>query len=174
MRSFPQFPCHFCPFYNASVLTERLRFAILRTVQMSGNHRHQRPLTSLEKQDSWLSGLLYHVIFFSDLYNKAIFDIFKFVRTEAKFKIPKKMSVLQSIVNYILEDKKADYSSFIAKLENEGVGGSKSILLDYGVPSTAIKKIRTNLDSTEIIDYIKNNLDSLNFTNYEREIVEKL
>lgn len=108
------------------------------------------------------------------VYNKAIFDIFKFVRTEAKFKIPKKMSVLQSIVNYILEDKKADYSSFIAKLENEGVGGSKSILLDYGVPSTAIKKIRTNLGSTEIIDYIKNNLDSLNFTNYEREIVEKL
>ena len=35
---------------------------------MSGDHRHQRPLTSLEKQDSWLSGLLYHVIFFSDLY----------------------------------------------------------------------------------------------------------
>ena len=35
---------------------------------MSGNHRHQWPLTSLEKQDSWLSGLLYHVIFFSDLY----------------------------------------------------------------------------------------------------------
>lgn len=68
VRSFPQFPCHFCPFYNASVLTERLRFAILRTVQMSGDHRHQWPLTSLEKQDSWLSGLLYHVIFFSDLY----------------------------------------------------------------------------------------------------------
>ena len=37
---------------------------------MSGNHRHQRPLTSLEKQDSWLSGLLYHVIFFSDLYTR--------------------------------------------------------------------------------------------------------
>ena len=68
MRTFPQFSYHFCPFYNASVLTERLRFAILRTVQMSGDHRHQRPLTSLEKQDSWLSGLLYHVIFFSDLY----------------------------------------------------------------------------------------------------------
>jgi len=68
VRTFPQFSYHFCPFYNASVLTERLRFAILRTVQMSGDHRHQRPLTSLEKQDSWLSGLLYHVIFFSDLY----------------------------------------------------------------------------------------------------------
>ena len=68
MRTFPQFSYHFCPFYNASVLTERLRFAILRIVQMSGDHRHQWPLTSLEKQDSWLSGLLYHVIFFSDLY----------------------------------------------------------------------------------------------------------
>ena len=74
MRTFPQFSYHFCPFYNASVLTERLRFAILRTVQMSGDHRHQRPLTSLEKQDSWLSGLLYHVIFFSDLYISAFVD----------------------------------------------------------------------------------------------------
>ena len=36
---------------------------------MSGDYRHQWPLTSLEKQDSWLSGLLYHVIFFSDLFN---------------------------------------------------------------------------------------------------------
>ena len=74
MRTFPQFSYHFCPFYNASVLTERLRFAILEIVQMSGNHRHQRPLTSLEKQDSWLSGLLYHVIFFSDLYILSAFE----------------------------------------------------------------------------------------------------
>ena len=74
MRTFPQFSYHFCPFYNASVLTERLRFAILRTVQMSGDHRHQRSLTSLEKQDSWLSGLLYHVIFFSDLYIYQLLD----------------------------------------------------------------------------------------------------
>ena len=41
---------------------------------MSGDHRHQWPLTSLEKQDSWLSGLLYHVIFFSDLYILAFVD----------------------------------------------------------------------------------------------------
>lgn len=109
-----------------------------------------------------------------EVYNEVIFDIFKFMRTEAKFKIPKKLSVLQSIVNDILKDKIADYSLFIAKLENEGVGGLKSILLDYGVPSTAIKKIRTNLDSVEIIDYIKSNLDSLNFTDYEREIIERL
>lgn len=109
-----------------------------------------------------------------EVYNEVIFDIFKFMRTEAKFKIPKKLSALQSIVNYILKDKIADYSLFIAKLENEGVGGLKSILLDYGVPSTAIKKIRTNLDSVEIIDYIKSNLDSLNFTDYEREIIKRL
>ena len=30
---------------------------------------------------------------------KAIFDLFEFVRTETNFKIPKKLSVLQSIVN---------------------------------------------------------------------------
>ena len=109
-----------------------------------------------------------------EVYNEVIFDIFKFMRTEAKFKISKKLSVLQSIVNYILKDKIVDYSLFIAKLENEEIGGLKSILLDYGAPSTTIKKIRTNLDSVEIIDYIKSNLDSLNFTDYEREIIEKL
>lgn len=107
-------------------------------------------------------------------YKEVIFDVFKFMRTEAKFKIPKKLSVLHSIVNYILKDKIADYSLFIVKLENEGIGGLKSILLDYGVPSTAIKKIRTNSDLVEIIDYIKSNLDSLNFTDYEREIIERL
>lgn len=90
MRTFPQFSYHFCPFYNASVLTERLRFAILKTVQMSGNHRHQRPLTSLEKQDSWLSGFLYHVIFFSDLYishmNRHVNDFRNYFAKIANFK----------------------------------------------------------------------------------------
>ena len=85
VRSFPQFSYHFCPFYNASVLTERLRFAILRTVQMSGNHRHQWPLTSLEKQDSWLSGLLYHVIFFSDLYISAFSSEFSIKSGKSPF-----------------------------------------------------------------------------------------
>nr|DAQ53562.1 MAG TPA: hypothetical protein [Caudoviricetes sp.] len=82
VRTFPQFSYHFCPFYNASVLTERLRFAILEIVQMSGNHRHQRPLTSLEKQDSWLSGLLYHVIFFSDLYT--IYDNYIYISSHVR------------------------------------------------------------------------------------------
>ena len=95
MRTFPQFSYHFCPFYNASVLTERLRFAILKIVQMSGDHRHQRPLTSLEKQDSWLSGLLYHVIFFSDLYIKRSGNGVTVVvdaRTEAAKRIEHRMS----------------------------------------------------------------------------------
>ncbi len=90
VRTFPQFSYHFCQFYNASVLTERLRFAILKTVQMSGNHRYQRPLTSLEKQDSWLSGLLYHVIFFSDLYishmNRRVNDFCNYFAKIANFK----------------------------------------------------------------------------------------
>ena len=52
---------------------------------MSGDHRHQRPLTSLEKQDSWLSGLLYHVIFFSDLYILAFVDELRKFLSESVF-----------------------------------------------------------------------------------------
>ena len=108
MRTFPQFSYHFCPFYNASVLTERLRFAILRTVQMSGNHRHQRPLTSLEKQDSWLSGLLYHVIFFSDLYipNTSLIteSIYAITSNEISVKIyPTKTLMAQIRPRYIID-----------------------------------------------------------------------
>lgn len=103
-----------------------------------------------------------------ELLNEAISNIFSFIKNQAKYEIPKVLSILQSIVNYIQKSDSADYSLFIAKLEHEGVDENLSVLLDFGVPSSALRKIRIPRD-VETIDYVKENLELLSKTllNYE-------
>ena len=103
-----------------------------------------------------------------ELLNEAISNIFSFIKNQAKYEIPKVLSILQSIVNYIQKSDSADYSLFIAKLEHEGVDENLSVLLDFGVPSSALRKIRIPRD-VEAIDYVKENLELLSnrLLNYE-------
>ena len=108
-----------------------------------------------------------------EIENLSILIILKFIKNETKYAIPKKLSVLESIVNYISKENKADYSSFIAMLEHEGVNENLSILLDFGVPSSALKKLK-NLPDKNINAYIKANLDLFGFNQYELEIFKKI
>lgn len=103
-----------------------------------------------------------------ELLNEAISNIFSFIKNQAKYEIPKVLSILQSIVNHIQKSDSADYSLFIAKLEHEGVDENLSVLLDFGVPSSALRKIRIPRD-VEAIDYVKENLELLSnrLLNYE-------
>lgn len=103
-----------------------------------------------------------------ELLNEAISNIFSFIKNQAKYEIPKVLSILQSIVNYIQKSDSADYSLFIAKLEHEGVDENVSVLLDFGVPSSALRKIRIPRD-VETIEYVKENLELLSdrLLNYE-------
>ena len=103
-----------------------------------------------------------------ELLDEAISNIFSFIKNQAKYEIPKVLSILQSIVNYIQKSDLADYSLFIAKLEHEGVDENLSVLLDFGVPSSALRKIRIPRD-VETIEYVKENLELLSKTllNYE-------
>lgn len=102
----------------------------------------------------------------------SISDILSFIKNKAKYEIPKKLSVLESIVNYLSSGGKADYSSFIAILENEGVDEKISILLDYGVPSSALKKLK-NLPNDNSLAYVKHNLQQFKLSEYEKTILEK-
>ena len=103
-----------------------------------------------------------------ELLNEAISNIFSFIKNQAKYEILKVLSILQSIVNYIQKSDSADYSLFIAKLEHEGVDENVSVLLDFGVPSSALRKIRIPRD-VETIEYVKENLELLSdrLLNYE-------
>jgi superfamily II DNA/RNA helicase len=98
--------------------------------------------------------------------NNAINDVLKFQRTEAGFQIPKLLAVIESLQKHAFQkagiESYGDYSLFAAMLENEQVDERFQFLIDYGVPSSAIKKISAKVDQSvsgdyEIIKYIQTN-----------------
>ena len=103
----------------------------------------------------------------------SISKVFSFIRNQAKFEIPKRLSILESIVNYLNINKKANYSAFISILEHEGVDSKLSILLDFGVPASALKKFK-DLPDDNIIEYVKKNFEKIDLSNYEVDILKKL
>lgn len=96
-----------------------------------------------------------------DPLNKAIDYILKFQRTEASFEIPKILSVLDSIQRYIFLNsgmRHGDYSLFSSLLECEQVDERFQFLIDYGIPSSAVKKLNIPKNIKEdfkVIEYIK-------------------
>jgi len=80
-----------------------------------------------------------------DPLNTAINEILRFQRNDANFKIPKLLAVVESIQKYVFEKKDilkyGDYTFFASVLENERIDERFQFLIDYGVPSSAIKKI---------------------------------
>ena len=121
-----------------------------------------------------------------DVHERAIEEILKFIKNDANYKIPKLLSVVESIQKYTFEQfdgKYGDYSLFISLLENEKVGEKFRFLIDFGIPSSAIKKLETqfkqeghrNDDNVEIIPSIKRNVRNLkkNLLEYEYELLER-
>lgn len=121
-----------------------------------------------------------------DVHERAIEEILKFIKNDANYKIPKLLSVVESIQKYTFEQfdgKYGDYSLFISLLENEKVGEKFRFLIDFGIPSSAIKKLETqfkqeghrNDDNVEIIPWIKRNVRNLkkNLLEYEYELLER-
>lgn len=108
-----------------------------------------------------------------EIENISIAIIFNFIKNEAKYEIPKKLGILESIVNYLSLDKKASYSSFIALLEHEGLDEKLGVLLDYGVPSSALRKIK-NIPESNINEFIANNLNEFGLNQYEMEIMKNV
>lgn len=79
-----------------------------------------------------------------NFHEKAIDDVLKFVRNDANYKIPKLLSVVESIQRYVFENihngTSGDYSIFSSLLENGEISENFRFLVDYGVPLSAVKK----------------------------------
>lgn len=103
----------------------------------------------------------------------SVSEVFRFIRNQAKFEIPKRLSILESIVNYLNGKQAANYSAFISILEHEGVDSKLSILLDFGVPASALKKFK-DLPDDNIIEYVKKNFEKIDLSKYEVDILKKL
>lgn len=115
-----------------------------------------------------------------DSLNKAIDHVLKFQRNEASFEIPKILAVVDSIQRYVFNKaymKAGDYTTFASLLENEQVDERLQFLIDYGVPSSAVKKVKElpkNLDEdSQIIQYLKNNFKDFNdnLIDYEKKLL---
>ncbi|WP_165209919.1 DEAD/DEAH box helicase [Streptococcus tangpeifui] len=117
-----------------------------------------------------------------DSLNKAIDWVLKFQRNEANFEIPKILAVVDSIQEYVFNKanmKTGDYTTFASLLENEQVDERLQFLIDYGVPSSAVKKIRNLPDGlvedSQIMQYLKNNIIRIsnNMITYEEKLLRQ-
>lgn len=112
---------------------------------------------------------------------KAISEMLSFARKDAGYRIPKMLNIVQSIQEYIYSQRNlpfGDYSFFASRLENESVDERLRMLVDFGVPTSAIRIISKNIPSRlteeeEIIQFIKNNLSlvSQDLIEYEKDIL---
>lgn len=112
---------------------------------------------------------------------KAIREILRFTRKDAGYKIPKLLNVLRTIQEYVYSQHLlpfGDYSYFSARLENEQVDDRLRMLIDFGVPTSAIRSISKTIpeylkSEEEIIFYIKINFQSIsqNLIEYEKKLL---
>ncbi|HEL1565789.1 TPA: hypothetical protein TXI81_001309 [Streptococcus suis] len=102
-----------------------------------------------------------------DPLDRAIDYMLKFQRTDANFEIPKLLAVVDSIQKYVFSQSKmkcGDYSVFASLLENEQVDERLQFLIDYGLPCSAVKKVKLPEELTgypNIIQYLKDNISQI-------------
>lgn len=97
--------------------------------------------------------------------NTAISNILQAQRHWIQYKVPKFLNTLHNlqiaVCNRLGIENPGDYTSFSTVLENNFIRSDLSILLELGVPSTAIKKISSkipsDISSENLFTYIKNN-----------------
>lgn len=118
----------------------------------------ERVLFLSENNEIWLSK--------SEIKDKAIYELFDLIRNYFEYKIPKVLSVMDSLQKYVFWKKWLetwDYSKFILLLEWWWVGESYILLEEQGVPKSAIDKISKKLwkeiSEEHLLSELENNID---------------
>ncbi len=117
--------------------------------------------------------------------DEAIETIFRFQKNWLQYKIPKWLNVVDSLQKYIAADEgiqAGDYSFIAEAIENEFADANIRILTEFGVPSSAIRKILDryghqlkDLTEDQVIAAIIRNRQLINrsLTPYEIESLER-
>ena len=115
----------------------------------------------------------------------AIETVFKFQKNWLQYKIPKWLNVVDSLQKYVAKElgiQSGDYSYIAEAIENEFTDANIRILTEYGIPSSAIRKILDrygrhlrNLTEDQVIAAIIRNRLLINkcLTQYEIEALER-
>lgn len=85
-----------------------------------------------------------------ELLNQAIQDSFQIFRHWYQYKVPKWLSVMNSLQEYVCEKNNlhaGNYINYASRLENDFIDENLSIFLEYGIPKSAINKIKPLVSS---------------------------
>lgn len=115
-------------------------------------------------------------------YDEAVETAFHIYRHWFQFTVPKAFRVVDSIQRLICEKrniKPGSYSFFVQQLENDFIRENLSILVEFGIPSNAVRRLEnvipSNLSEDEVIDFIKKNRSNIKkyLLPYESERLEQ-
>lgn len=99
-----------------------------------------------------------------EIYDLAILDSFQILKHWFEYKVPKWLSVINSIQEFVCNEKglrPGNYSFYSKLIETDFLRDNLSILYEYGIPSSAIRKLEKfvspKLDEDEVVRFIKEN-----------------
>lgn len=116
------------------------------------------------------------------LLNEAIQEIFQIVKHWIQYKVPKWLAVINSLQELVCNEYKkncGNYSHYAYSLENDFLPDNLTILLEYGIPVSAIRKLEKdipeNISQDNILSYIQKNNLHLNkgLLKYEQNKINK-
>lgn len=87
--------------------------------------------------------------------NESIEEIFNVMRHWFQYKIPKWLSVMNELQKYVCNscNKPAgNYSFYASQIENDFIPNELSILFEYGIPTSAIKKMEGKLTNKSLTE----------------------
>lgn len=114
------------------------------------------------------------------LLNESIEEIFNVMRHWFQYKIPKWLSVMNELQKYVCEKNRktpGNYSFYASQIENEFIRDNLSILAEYGIPTSAINKLSSNIDKNLSEDSVLNKAKEIakndsGLMQYERDKIE--
>lgn len=114
----------------------------------------------------------------AEIHDEAIMQSFKILKHWFEYKVPKWLSVMNSLQEFVCAEKglrAGNYSYFSNLIESDFLNENMVILSEYGVPSSAIRKVEKmlpkNISQDEVIATIKKNrlYENEIFIEYERK-----
>lgn len=111
-------------------------------------------------------------------WDEAIRNSFQIMKHWFQYKVPKWLSVVNSLQKYVCEEtglQSGNYTFFSNQIENDFIRNNLCILSEYGIPNSAIRKLQESIpddiNQDDILDYIqtKKLYDSNVLIEYEKQ-----
>ena len=118
-----------------------------------------------------------------EIHNEAIKDVFQMLKHWFHYKVPKWINVINELQKYVCEKnnlKPGDYTHYASQIENDFVNDNLSILVEYGIPISAIRKLENkiseDMNEDDIIDEIINDnlIEEAGLIEYEKQKIKEI